>query len=335
MRRQQLTETQIATLFDPPTEPRELVRHYTLTEADLAVVRRCRGDHSRLGYALMLCYLRHPGRPLRSNERPPLALVSFVAEQIDVRPEAIDDYLASEQNRRRHTAELQDRLRLRPFGKHAAAELADVLHPQALENDRFFHLAEVVMEECRRRRIVVPASRRLERLCVDLRFRARREIERRLTDGLSADQRRQLDALTQRRQETGQSWLGWLRQMPQATKPTAMLGLIERLSHVRAIGIDAARGHRVHQTRLGQLAGEAGRTTAQHLAGYERQRRHATLAAVILDLGSALTDQAIDLFERLVGTMFSRPRSDTAAPFRLTDAPSTRKSVSMRGSAPP
>ena len=29
MRRQQLTETQIAALFDPPTEPRELVRHYT------------------------------------------------------------------------------------------------------------------------------------------------------------------------------------------------------------------------------------------------------------------------------------------------------------------
>ena len=83
-----MTETQIAALFDPPTEPRELVRHYTLTETDLAMIRRCRGDHSRLGYALMLCYLRHPGRPLRTNERPPAALVSFVAEQIDVQPES-------------------------------------------------------------------------------------------------------------------------------------------------------------------------------------------------------------------------------------------------------
>jgi hypothetical protein len=42
----------------------------------------------RLGYALMLCYLRYPGRPLRINERPPAALISFVAEQIDVRPES-------------------------------------------------------------------------------------------------------------------------------------------------------------------------------------------------------------------------------------------------------
>ena len=331
-----MTETQIAALFEPPRERRDLVRYYTLSETDLAMIRRCRGDHSRLGYALMLCYHRHPGRPLRTNERPPAVLVSFVAEQIDVRPEVIDDYLASEQNRRRHAAELQERLRLRPFGKHAAAELADSLHPQALENDRLFRLAELVMEECRRRRIVVPTPWRLERLCIDLRFRARREIERRLTDGLSPEQRRRLDALTQRRAETGQSWLGWLRQMPQATKPAAMLGLIERLNHVRAIGIDAARGHRVHQARLAQLAREAGRTTAQHLAEYERQRRHATLAAIILDLGPALTDQAIDLFERLVGTMFSKAETRHARVFQADGRAINEKvRLYMRGSAPP
>ena len=66
MRRQQLTEAQIAVLFDPPTDQRELIRHYTLSAADLAAIRRCRGDHNRLGHALMLCYLRYPGRPLNS-----------------------------------------------------------------------------------------------------------------------------------------------------------------------------------------------------------------------------------------------------------------------------
>ena len=214
MRRQQLTEAQIAALFDTPTERRELIRHYTLSAGDLAIVHRCRGEQNRLGCALMLCYLRYPGRPLRVGERPPAELTAFVAEQIDALPAAIEAYLAAERNRQRHAVECQERLRLRPFGKHAAAELAESLHPQALENDRLFRLAELVMEECRRRRIVVPTPWRLERLCIDLRFRARREIERRLTDGLSPEQRRRLDALTQRRAETGQSWLGWLRQMP-------------------------------------------------------------------------------------------------------------------------
>jgi hypothetical protein len=203
--------TQIAALFDPPIDRRELVRHCTLSEADTAMIRRCRGDHSRLGYALMLCYLRYPGRPLRINERPPAALISFVAEQIDIRPESIDDYLISGQNRRRHAAELQDRLRLRPFGRRPASELASSLLPHAIESDRLAVLAGLVVQECWQRRIVVPSLRSLERLCVDLRHQARRDIERRLTGGLLAEQRRQLDALTESRAESGQSWLVWLR----------------------------------------------------------------------------------------------------------------------------
>jgi hypothetical protein len=70
MRRQQLTETQIAALFDPPTDPRELIRHYTLSAGDLAIVHRCRGEHNRLGRALMLCYLRFPGRPPGFTGKP-------------------------------------------------------------------------------------------------------------------------------------------------------------------------------------------------------------------------------------------------------------------------
>ena len=122
-RRQRLSEIQIAELFDPPTEQRELVRHYTLSEADLAAIARCRGDHNRLGLALMRCYLRYPGRALQVGERPPAAMLEFVAEQIGVFPASIDEYLANERNRQRHAIECQEQIGLRYFGKHAAAEL--------------------------------------------------------------------------------------------------------------------------------------------------------------------------------------------------------------------
>ncbi len=293
-----------------------MVRHYTLSDADIAMIRRCRGDHSRLGYALMLCCLRYPGRHLHANERPPAALIAFVAQQIDVCPDGAGDVQASELTRRRHAAELQRRLRLRPFAARHGAELTKWLLPQAVENDRLGHLAELVLEECRQRRIIIPPPRTLERLCLAVRYRARREIEHRLTDGLSAEQLRRLDALTNRRSEAAHSWLAWLRQMPEATKPAAMLGLIERLNHVRAIGLDPARAHRVHQARLAQLARETSRTTAQHIAGYEPQRRHAALTAAVLDLISSLTDQAVDLFERLMGTMFRKAEGRYARSFQ-------------------
>lgn len=326
--RQRLSTAQIAELYDPPTESRDLVRHFTLSDADLAANRRCRGEPNRLGQALMLCYLRYPGRPLRAGERPPAALLAFVAEQIDVSQDAIDSYLAEERNRQRQSVECQERLGLRPYGKRAAAELTAALVAPAIEDDRFAHLAALVMRTCRERRIVVPPPAALERLCAELRHQARRDVHRRLTDGLSAEQRRRLDALTHRRDSGGQTQLTWLRQMPEAAKPAAMLGLIERLEHVRGIGIEPARGHAVHQARMAQLVREAARVTVQHIAGYERQRRHATLVAVSLDLAASLTDQAIDLFDRLVGTMFRKAESRQARAFQ-SDARAINEKVRL------
>ena len=315
-RRQQLSETQLAELFDPPLEQRKLVRHYTMSSEDLAAARRCRGDHNRLGYALMLCTLRHPGRALRAGERPPPAMVEFVAEQVGTVPGAIDDYVVAERSRQRHAIECQEHLGLRPFGRRAYAELLEALLPQAIESDKLAALAGLVMQTCRERRIVAPSPTALERLCSDLRHQARREVHRRLTHGLSAEQRKALDELLRRREDTGQNWLTWLRQTPQAAKPSAMLGLIARLEHVRAIGIEPGRGHQVHQVRLAQLAREAARVTVQHVADYERQRRHATLLAIGLDLGAVLTDQAIDLFDRLVGAMFRKAEDRQARAFQ-------------------
>jgi len=177
-------------------------------------------------------------------------------------------------------------------------------------------LAELVLQTCRERRIVLPSPAALERLCADLRHQARREVHRRLSHGLSAEQRKCLDELTRRRENTGQNWLTWLRQMPQATKPAAMLGLIARLQHVQALGIDAGRGHLVHQARLAQITREAARVTVQHVADYERQRRHATLVAIALDLQANLTDQAISLFDGLVGSMFRRAEGRQARAFQ-------------------
>src|SRR5260370_1754351 len=169
MRRQQLTEAQITALLDPPTDQRELVRHYTLSAAALAAIRSCSGNHNRLGHALMICYLRYPGRPLKAGERPPRPLLLFIAEQIDALPEAIEDYLAAERNRQRHVAEPQARLGFRPFGTRPAADLAGWLLPHAIESDRLVHLAGLVGGECPRRRVGVPTARPLQPPCLPAR----------------------------------------------------------------------------------------------------------------------------------------------------------------------
>ena len=46
------------------------------------------------------------------------------------------------------------------------------------------------------------------------------------------------------------------------------------------------------------------------------KRRHATLVAISLDLSASLTDQAVDLFDRLVGAMFRKAEGRHARAFQ-------------------
>jgi TnpA family transposase len=71
--RELLTESQRLSLQAPASDERGMVRHYTLSTEDLALINRRRGDPNRLGFALMLCYLRFPGRILQQGEQPPAA----------------------------------------------------------------------------------------------------------------------------------------------------------------------------------------------------------------------------------------------------------------------
>ena len=241
---------------------RELVRHYTLLRRrpcpDPPLPRR--PQPPRLRADALLPALSWPA--VAAGERPPAAWW-VLADQIGVPPCLLDDYLAEDRTRQRHATEWQDRLQLRPFGPSGRTVTAALL-PHAMDNDRLVTLVAAAVEIMRTPGLLLPPPATLERLCPDVRHQARREIHRRLADGLSGEQRQGLDALTHLRPNGKQSWLAWLRQMPEAAKPTAMLGLIERLEHVRAIGIDRRPGHRVHQARLAQLAREAGRTTVQH-----------------------------------------------------------------------
>ena len=84
-----LTEPQRLAFNAPATDERGMVRHNTLIPEDLALINRRRGDPNRLGFALMLCYLRFPGRILQQGEQPPAALCAFVAEQLGARSFAI------------------------------------------------------------------------------------------------------------------------------------------------------------------------------------------------------------------------------------------------------
>ena len=61
-RRTLLSTEQRTRLFAIPADPAEMAKHYVLSAEDLALVRTKRRTVNRLGFAVQLCLLRHPGQ---------------------------------------------------------------------------------------------------------------------------------------------------------------------------------------------------------------------------------------------------------------------------------
>jgi hypothetical protein len=70
-----------------PTDETELIRLYTLSEQDISVIKQRRGDANRLGFAVLLCWLRYPGYALAAGEDPPHNLLTMISAQLGVEPE--------------------------------------------------------------------------------------------------------------------------------------------------------------------------------------------------------------------------------------------------------
>ena len=299
-RRRLLGDDARARLLDPPTDELEIARLCTLTAEDLALVGNRRTDATRLGYALVLLYLRHPGRVLEAGELPPDALLAYVAGQLGAPASAFADYAARDPTRREHLAELMAAGGYTVFSRPLAHEMVGFLAAAAQTIVRPGRLAGILVEELRRRRVLLPSPLVLEAVIRHARQRAEALAHGVLTGGLDGAALARLDALLAARPAGKLTWLGWLRNAPQSPAPGNVGKLLERLAHVRSLGIDRSRASALPTAAFERLADEAARLAVRHLAGVNPARRHAVLAAAAMMLEAALTDAVIVMFGKLM-----------------------------------
>jgi TnpA family transposase len=305
-RRRALTGAQLAGLLALPTAEADLIRHWTLDQTDLTAVDRRRGDHNRLGFALQLCTLRYPGRLLRPGEAIPAPALRFVAEQVGAAQEAFAAYSARTQTRYQQLGAIRAAYGFGHLTPVCRQEIGAWLLPVALATTNAAVVATALLEELRRRRLIVPGPSVVEELVAAALTAADRHVARQLTAGLSRAQTAALDGLLVAEPGASTSVLAWARQPPGAPGHRALARLVEALGRLQALGLDPACTEGVHPERLRRLAREGGRFTAQHLRALAPLRRRATLVATVLDTIARLTDDGVGLFDRAVGRLFRR-----------------------------
>ena len=303
-RRTILTDRQRSALFDLPVDEPSLRKHYTLADDDLQHIGQRRRGENRLGFALQLCALRHPGRALQPGELIPSAVVEFIGAQLGVAVEALLPYAARRQTRQEHMAALRSIYGYRAFAGRGARHLKDWLDGQAEEARSNAELARRLVEECRRRQIILPAVSTLERLCANAAVAADRSVEERIADRLDAAARTALDGLLSETLETRVTRFVWLRQFEPGNN-AAVAGALAGPAGVSATSRSLRADHRGHtvppcyppekaggEAFCGRPARDARQPKAGHPGGVRR------------GMAGGVADTLIETHDRIVGRIW-------------------------------
>ncbi|MCK9553471.1 Tn3 family transposase, partial [Aquamicrobium sp.] len=104
----------------------------------------------------------------------------------------------------------------------------------------------------------------------------------------------------------GQTRFHWLRSAPDAPGAGNLVGLTERIAFLRSLGIDPRLQARIPSGRWEQMIREGDATPAWLASDFNASRRRATIVAQVIKLGQKLTDDAVMMFIKLMGRLFSQ-----------------------------
>ncbi|MBO9463310.1 Tn3 family transposase [Labrenzia sp. R5_0] len=293
-------------LFDIPTDEDSLIHHYSLSPADRLEIELRRREHNRLGFAIQLCVMRHLGRVLSVNEAPPKAVLNYIAEQVGADPASFERYARREETRSNHITHLLGYLGMRSAAAQDRRAALLAAMQAASATDKGLPIANAIIATFRERRVLLPVANVIERLGLLARTIARRRAEVALISDLSPETLETLDGLLSGDPVISQTRLHWLKSAPDAPGAMNLIGLTERIAFLRSLGIDPQLQARIPSGRWDQMVREGDATPAWLANDFTASRRRATLVVQVIKLGQKLTDDAMTMFIKLLGRLFSK-----------------------------
>jgi TnpA family transposase len=303
-----MSERQRDALLPLPDTEDEVVRRHSLSPADLSAIGEARTAETRLSYALQLCCLRYPGRNLRRGEVLPAVMLDHIAEQIGVDASVIAGFARRGPTRYEQLASIKKRHGFQDLTQPRRAEIAAWLKTEAIGLNDGRVLLDRLTKKLRADRIIIPGVTVIERMAAEAMHAADLQVIDEINLLLAPAQREGLDAILSEKAHARQSRLAWLREPSTKVGARSLVEILDKIDLIRATGVPRLRLPEALHPRLGQMAREGVRYTAQAFQQMGLARRHAALVATLRELEATLTDAALDMFRSLVARANLRAR---------------------------
>jgi TnpA family transposase len=289
--------------FAGDPSPDQLARYFHLDRIDRETIQTLRGNHNRLGFALMLASARFLGAFPSNEAEIPKSVLAALAEQLKIRLViTLDGYFESRQ-RMRHLALIRTHYNFTDFPTDGNARFRLTRWLYALcwsGDDQPGPLIERAASWLIANKVLLPGVTTLERLVGRVIERAQNRLWRRLALDLNDEQRARVARLFDGADPSAFAALDSLRTAPTKRAPTEFLRHLDRLDAIRAFRLRPSPPRGVPAATLERLARIARVGKPSAIAALQEPRRTATVAALFHTLEAAAQDDAVELAEALL-----------------------------------
>ncbi|MBB6099743.1 hypothetical protein HNR42_003201 [Deinobacterium chartae] len=292
----------------PEVDDFVLGRYYQLTRTDLRLLDSLDDATEKLGVGVLLTVMRHIGRNAMTMNVPDMVLAE-VAHQLGCDMNLFQTY---QKNWKRagkdHTARVKTHLGYMSFQIHHRQELLQFMHDRAHHTDMWFPLMVDLVEELRKRRILMPKIGVLESLIQEALNFARHFAFQILTMGLRDPYLKKLDdlLLPDPRYRKGKgTTLGWLRDLPVKASGENVLKCLEKVKKLRELLLPWQPREFLAKNRMEKLTREGRTLDTYQLSDFEPMRRHAMICVILMDAEETLTDRILDDHRKIMLGSFS------------------------------
>lgn len=286
--------------------PEQLARYFHLDRFDHDVITELRGDHSRLGFAVMLCSARFLGAFPGPDDNIPQAVVDTLTRQLDIGTDVILVGYFGGITSKRHSTLIRERFGFADFGDNPVDVFRLTRWLYALcwsGDDQPGLLVDRAVSWLIVNKVLLPGVSILERLAGRIRERAQARLWRRLVAGLTQDQRNRIAKLFDGGDASAFSALDALRNVPTKRAAGEFLNHLDRLDAVRAYNLRPKPPRGVPAATLERLARVARVSKPSAIAALQEPRRTATVAALFYTLEATAQDDAAELAEALLSDL--------------------------------